>query len=93
MSLDANDTSGDSWGAWMQSIGSKLVEGYVDYKVTWPGQIQQQQINRLGDLGYYAEGQPGYRSVAGMPAAVAGFPTGMLMLGGAALLLVFLLKD
>ena len=76
----------------MQGIGEKLVSGYVDYKVTWPAKIQEQQIQRLGDLGYYAEGQPGFLGAApGQPAGF-GLPASVLLLGGAVLLFV-LLKD
>lgn len=79
-----------SWGDWLQSVGSQVIKGYADAKVYLPFQQAQQEINQLGQAGYYNQGQRGINnpSAAG---SIAGVPPVLLLLGGA-VVVVLLLK-
>ena len=86
MSLETGDTSGDSWGSWLQNIGDRLITGYVNIEATKTAQ--------LGQRGYYIDGQPGYYAPANraQPALGAGMSSGVMLLAGAAVLLLLLRK-
>lgn len=81
------ETGGASWENWLQNIGGKLVDGYVDYKVTWPASAEASKMQLLGQRGYYTEGQSG----AVVP--IGGMSSGTMLLLGVALVAVLLLKD
>ncbi|MCK9991399.1 MAG: hypothetical protein RugAbin2_02413 [Rugosibacter sp.] len=69
-----------SWGDWVQDIGKTLVKGYADYKVYLPAQQATQEINQLGEAGYYNAGQRGTSQASS--GRIAGVPTAWLLLGG-----------
>lgn len=76
----------EAWGDWLRDIGTKVAEGVVDYKVNFPLRVEELKINKLGSAGYYTEGK------AGAAASTAGIPTNVLLIGGAVLMAVLLLK-
>lgn len=86
MALEDGDTGGDSWGSWLQNIGDRLITGYVNIEATKTAQ--------LGQRGYYIDGQPGYYAPANRaPALGAGISSGVMLLAGAAVLLLLLRRD
>jgi len=71
-------TGGANWFDFAQGIVGKIADTY----------IADQRIQRLGDTGYYVEGQ------RGSTAAVAGgISSGMILLAVGAVVAVLLLKD
>lgn len=78
-----------SWEDWIQNVGGKVIGAAADAKYQQPYEVQRLRIEALGDAGYYAEGQAGTVRQSG----AAGLSPTMLLLGGAVLLAVVLLKD
>lgn len=77
-----------TWTETIQDWGSTVLQGVVDKEYRQEFELDRMKIQALGDMGYYDEGQAG----AYMRAPGAGVSPGLLLLGGA-VLLVFLLKD
>ena len=86
--MDSTTTAGQSWGDWFQGVGATVIKGYADYKVYNPFQTQQLEIQKLGQAGYYTEGQKGQLVP---PGTVGGIPTSLLLIGGL-VVVVLLLK-
>lgn len=84
-----DETNGSSWETWIQGIGSKVIGSAADAKYSQPYDIQKLQLQQLGQYGFYAEGQPGAMRFGTM----GGISSGTLLLLGAGLLAVMLLKD
>lgn len=78
------------WGDWFQQQAGSVLDKYATAQFTQPYEIQRMQLQAMGQGGYYTEGQPGMLgsgTIAGMPTST------VLLLGGAALLAIMLLKD
>jgi len=82
-------TGGADWASWFQGVASKVIGAAADAKYSQPYEIQRLQIQALGADGIYTEGQPGFRATGGGQ----GINGGALLLIGAAVLLVVLMKD
>lgn len=74
------------WSTWFQNVAGGVVGAAADAKFRQPYEIQKLQLQQLGQLGYYAEGQP----VTGQQ---SGINPAWLLIGGAVVLAVVLLKD
>ncbi len=85
-----DETNGSSWETWIQGIGSKVIGSAADAKFSQPYDIQKLRLQQLGAYGLYNEGQPG---MVRYGAGIGGISTGTLLLLGAGLLAVMLLKD
>jgi hypothetical protein len=79
------------WQTTIQSWGSQLVDRWSSAEFVQPYEVDKLRLQALGQAGYYTEGQPGTR-VPAQPGGLTITPT-MLLLGGAALLIVMLSKD
>lgn len=77
------------WSTWVQDIGSNLIDKAAGAKYVQPYEIQKLQLEALGQTGYYNEGQPGSR----VPVANGGINMTVVLLIGAAIVGVLLLKD
>ena len=75
------------WSTWVQNVGSGLIDKAASAQYTQPYEIQKLQLEALGQGGYYNEGTAGTRS-----AATAGMNPTVLLLIGAAVVAVVLLK-
>lgn len=81
-------SSGSSWETWIQGIGNKIADvAAADKAGDQNYELQKLKLQQLGQYGYYTEGQLAMRNGA------MGIPTGTLLLLGAGLLAVMLLKD
>lgn len=76
------------WSSWVQEVGAGVIDKAAGAKYTQPYEIQKLQLEALGGLGYYNEGQAGAR----VP-NTGGFNPTVLLLIGAAVVGVMLLKD
>ncbi|WP_395137274.1 hypothetical protein [Schlegelella aquatica] len=74
------------WSTWIQQVGSGLIDKYADSKWRQPYEIQKLQMEALGQMGYYREGQPS------SPQQGSISPTMLLLIGGAVLVVV-LMRD
>lgn len=80
-----------AWEDLATDWGGRVLDAAIAYKVTQPYEVKKLQLQALGDAGYYLEGQPnGQTKLA--PRNAFGVPPGVLLIG-AGLLLVYLLKD
>lgn len=75
------------WSTWVQDVGAGLIDKAAGAKYVQPYEIQKLQLEALGQTGYYNEGQAGTR------VPTAGIDPTMLLLIGAAVVAVMLLKD
>lgn len=83
------DETGSSWESWIQSIGSKVADvAAANQAGDQKYELERLKLQALGQYGYYTEGQTGLRAANGM-----GISSGTLLLLGAGLLAVMLLKD
>lgn len=82
--------SGSSWETWFQNAAAGVVDKYTSATWVQPFELQKMRIAALGETGYYQEGAPSGPVQNG---TIAGISPGVLLLGGAALLAVLLLKD
>lgn len=76
------------WSEWVQDVSGSLINQWGNAKFTQPYEVQKMQLQALGQLGIYQEGQ------AGIVANRNGLQIspGLLLLGGAVLLFV-MMKD
>lgn len=86
-SLGAN---GSSWESWIQSAATGLIGGYVANKQASNNfELEKLKLQQRGSTGqFFVEGQPTGGSGGGL--AISG---PMLLIGGAALLAVLMMKD
>ncbi len=85
---ESTSAGGSSWESWIQSIGSKVADVAANRQTGNQNyELERLKLQALGQYGYYTEGQTGMR-VNGM-----GISSGTLLLLGAGLLAVMLLKD
>lgn len=85
------DETGNSWESWIQKVGGGVVDKWASATYTQPYEVQKMRIQALGEQGYYSEGQPGAASTAqrqGLQLSPM-----VLLLAGAAVLAVVMLKD
>lgn len=81
------DTGGSNWADWFQGVAGGIIGKAADAKYVRPYDVASLRLQQLGPNGYYTEGAAGVRVANG------GFPTGLLLLAGAAVVAVMLLKD
>ena len=80
------DESGSSWDTWFQSVGSNIADKWSSSQWVQPYEIQKLQMQAMGPLGPYREGQ------AGITATKQGVTISpMLLILGAVVL--FAMKD
>jgi hypothetical protein len=81
-----------NWSGTLQDIAKGAVSGFTDYKFRQPFELDKLRIQAYSDNGYYREGAPG---LVRPPNGGTGLQitSGMLLLAGAAVLAVVLLKD
>ncbi len=82
------DTGGSNWADWFQGVAGSVIGKAADAQYVRPYDIQSLRLQQLGPGGYYTEGMPGARVATG-----AGISPGLLLLAGAAVVAVLLLKD
>lgn len=82
------NTGGSNWADWFQGVAGGVISKAADAEFVRPYDVQSMQLQALGSRGYYTEGMAGQRSIAGL-----GISPGVLLLAGAALVAVLLLKD
>lgn len=75
------------WSTWLQGIGTSVIGAAADAKYRQPYEIQKLQLQQLGQLGPYTEGQP----MGG--GAMGGINPAWLLIGGALLVAVLIIKD
>lgn len=78
-----------AWDTWIQGVGGNMIGKATAAAYSQPYEIQKMKIQALGTNGLYTEGKAGILKPG---AAVVGIPTNLLLIGGAALLAVLLLK-
>lgn len=88
--MDETNQNGSSWETWFQNVASGVADKYASATWVQPFELQKMRIQALGETGYYQEGNPSGPAQNG---TIAGISPGVLLLGGAALLAVLLLKD
>lgn len=76
------------WSTWFQNVGQTVIGAAADAQYRYPYEIQKLQLQALGDSGYYTEGQA-VRQTTGL----GGISPSVLLIGGAVLVAVLLLKD
>lgn len=76
------------WSTWVQSVSGGLIDKWGSAQFVQPYEVQKMQMQALGQLGYFNEGQ------AGLVANRNGLQIspGLLMIGGIVLLVV-MMKD
>lgn len=76
------------WSQWVQGVSGSLINKWGDSKFTHPYEVQKLQMQALGQLGYFNEGQ------AGLAVGRNGLQIspGLLMIGGI-VLVVMMMKD
>lgn len=82
------DTGGSSWAGWFQDVAGSVISKAADAQYVRPYDIKELQLQALGDSGYYREGMAGTTK-----ASSATITPTMLLLAGAALVAVLMLKD
>lgn len=78
----------DDWSTWAQDVSAKLIGQWGNAEFVQPYEVQKLQMQALGQLGYFNEGQ------AGLVANRNGLTIspGLLLLAGAVMLVV-MMKD
>lgn len=84
------NTGGGNWADWFQGVAGGLIGKAADAQFVRPYDIASMQFQALGQGGYYREGMPG---VMNRPNSNAGITPGVLLLAGAAVVVVLLMKD
>jgi hypothetical protein len=76
------------WSTWVQGVSGGLIDKWGSAQFVQPYEVQKLQMQALGQLGYFNEGQ------AGLVANRNGLQIspGLLMIGGIVLLVV-MMKD
>lgn len=75
------------WSDSIQTWAGNLLDKWGSAQYVQPYEVQKLQLQALGQTGYYLEGQPGART------ATSGINGSTLLLIGAAVVAVMLLKD
>lgn len=77
------------WSTWIQDVGAGVVDRWANAKYSQPYEVEKLKLQALGDTGYYVEGRPG----TAQPVRVTGLDTSTVLLLGAAVVAVLMLKD
>lgn len=78
------------WSDWFQQQAGNILGAAAQAKYVQPYEVQKLRLQALGEAGIYEEGQPGTQRPGG---GIAGISPSMLLIGGAVILAVVLLKD
>lgn len=76
------------WSDWIQSVAGGVIGQAATAQYVLPYEIEKLKLTQLGQMGYYAEGQPMLNR-----AGASGISPTVLVLAGAAVVAVLLLKD
>jgi hypothetical protein len=74
------------WSTWFQNVSAGVIGAASDARFRQPYEIQKLELQQLGQLGLYNEGQM-------MAGQQQGANMTWLLLGGAALVALLILKD
>lgn len=77
-----------NWETWFQDVAGSVINKAADAKFSQPYEIDRLRLQALGETGYYTEGQAMSKAVG-----VAGISPTVLLIGGAILVAVLVLKD
>lgn len=83
----ALNTGSSNWADWFQGVAGSVIGKAADAQYVKPYDVQSLRLQALGNGGYYTEGMPGTRLTG------TGLSSGTLLLIGAALVAVLVLKD
>lgn len=78
------------WQNFIQNVAGTYVNARIDAKYKQPYEVQKLKLAALGEAGYYEEGQP---NTVAPKQLIPGISNGLLLLGGAAVLAVILVKS
>lgn len=83
------NTGGSSWADWFQGVAGGVIGKAADAAYVKPYDIKALELQALGSGGYYTEGKPGATQQG------QGFTLtpGVMLLAGAALVAVLMLRD
>ncbi len=81
------------WSTWIQDVGGSVIKTAAQAQYQSPYDVQKLQIQALGEKGYYIEGKTGAIAPATAAQSIGGIPVAYLMIGGAALLAIVLMKS
>lgn len=76
------------WSTWLQGVGSNVIGAATDAQFRYPYEIDKLRLQALGESGYYTEGQ-----AARQTGSIGGISPTVLLIGGAVLVAVLMLKD
>ncbi len=82
------DETQSSWESWIQGVGKTVIDGYASANWTQPYELQKMQIQAQGRGGLYTEGQP-----VNYERPLGGISPAILLLAGAAVLALVMLRD
>lgn len=77
-----------NWETWFQDVAGSVINKAADAKFSQPYEIDRLRLQALGETGYYTEGQ-----AMSKDGGVAGISPTVLLIGGAILVAVLVLKD
>lgn len=77
-----------NWETWFQDVAGSVINKAADAKFSQPYEIDRMRLQALGETGYYTEGQAMAKG-----GAIGGISPTVLLIGGAVLVAVLLLKD
>lgn len=86
-SAAATSSSSSGWESWAQGLSSNLLQGYANSQFQQPYELQKMQLQAYGSGAY------GLPYIQGQPNLQLGIPTGWLLIGGAALLAMVMIKS
>lgn len=78
------------WSEWFQQQAGNVLGAATQARYVQPYEVQKLRLQALGEAGIYEEGQAGTMRQSG---GIAGISPSMLLIGGAVILAVVLLKD
>lgn len=78
-----------SWESWFQTVAGGVADKYASATWVQPYELDKLKIMARGETSFYNEGQP----TGPQSGTIAGINPGVLLLVGAAVVAVLLLKD
>lgn len=82
-----------SWEQWFQDVSGSVINKAAEAKFVQPYEIDKLRIQALGELGLYAEGQPGTGAVQQRPGLFGLSQQATVLLIGGGLLAFLMMKD
>lgn len=79
----------NSWESWFQTVAGGVADKYASATWVQPYELDKLKILARGQDDYYQEGQPN----GAKNGTIAGFNPGILLLVGAAVAVVLLMRD